>query len=153
MRVDRDDAALAAALHELALHDLFRGALERPASVLDQRTDVVGDDRAYEVLAVAGGGDGAARVVGVSAGADDRRIADAAPALVGHPAGGGRSGDIAPGIHRDGAHRPEPLQLVAGRAAALQHAIELLPACRGDEPVVRYALETLEACELFSALA
>ena len=43
--------------------------------------------RADEVFAVPGGGHRAARVTRVSAGADDGRVADAAPALAGHAAG------------------------------------------------------------------
>ena len=59
------------------------------------RADLVGDAGPDEIFAGAGGRDRAGAVVGKGAGADQRRIADPAPALAGQAAGRGRRGDMA----------------------------------------------------------
>ena len=56
-------------------------------------------------------------------------------------------------VDGDRAYRAESLQLVARRRRAAQHALELLLARRGDEPLVRYPLEAALARELLGALA
>ena len=60
---------------------------------------------ADEIFAGAGRGDRGRAVVGIGAGADQRRIADPAPALAGQPAGRGRGGDMAVRIDRNRANR------------------------------------------------
>jgi hypothetical protein len=55
-------------------------------------------------------------VVGVSSGADQRRIADPAPVFAGDPAGRGRGGNVAAGIARDCADGPVFHRPVEGRA-------------------------------------
>src|SRR5205823_10831167 len=77
------------------------GPGERFAAIPHAGRDVEREHRAYEELDVAGAGDGARGVVGVDAGADDRRIADAARELAGDTAGGGRRREVACAIQRD----------------------------------------------------
>jgi hypothetical protein len=67
---------------------------QRVAAVGHASADVARHDTADVELAPAGAGD-RALVGGVGAGADDRRVADAAELLVGHAAGGGARGDVA----------------------------------------------------------
>ena len=74
-------------------------------ALADLRADFVGDADADEIFARAGRRDRAAAVVGIGAGADDRRIADPAPALAGEAAGRGRGGDMALLVERDRADR------------------------------------------------
>ena len=102
--VDGDHAAVAAEAAQDLVQHLVHGLRQRDATVLDRGADVVGRHCADEVLPVPGGRDRADPVLRVGAGADDRRVADASGALVGHAAGGGRRGEIAGGVAR---HRPD----------------------------------------------
>src|SRR5215467_1051998 len=84
--VQRDHAALAAAAFELVVdHGAYR-RLERHVLVGHHRADVVGDHLADVELALAGAG-GRARLAGIGAGADDRRVAHTSVELVGDTAG------------------------------------------------------------------
>jgi len=84
--VERDDAAVAAQLRHDFHHDLLSRLGDRLALVFDAGADVMRGVGADVVLAPAGCRNRALRV-GIRAGADDRRIADAAEALVRHAAG------------------------------------------------------------------
>src|SRR6185295_11001722 len=94
---------------ELAVDHLVAGRLERPAAEPDPRVDLVRQRAADEELALAGGGDGAAAVVGPGPGADDRRVADAARGLGGVAAGRGRGGEVTRRVESD---RPDRAVLV-----------------------------------------
>src|SRR3954453_2929461 len=83
--VDTDDPAGSADFGDFFERGLGRLRQRLPA-VLHLRGDIVGDDGAYEILAVARAGDGASLVVSVSSGPDDGRVADAAEPLIRHPA-------------------------------------------------------------------
>src|SRR3546814_11492493 len=86
------------------------------------------------ILARSGGGDGAAAIVGIGAGADDRRIADASPTLAGEAARRGRSGKIAVRVARHRADGTEMHVLVEDRARLrVQELLQLLPALLGAE--------------------
>ena len=98
VRVDADDAAGAAGRLEHGLHYIARGLGQALLLVGHARRDVMGDGVPDEVFAVAGAGDAGGAVVGIGAGTDDRRVADAAEAFAGHPAGGGTGGEVALGI-------------------------------------------------------
>ena len=103
--VEREQAHLAAEPDDLVEHRLGR-AVERVAGA-QPRGHVVPGDGADDGLAVAGGRDRAARV-GVGAGPDQRRVADAARRLVAGAAGRGRGGEVArviEGNRADGAKR------------------------------------------------
>src|SRR5205809_2641578 len=103
--VDGNQAAAAAEAGDLRQGGAA-GPGERFAPIAHAGRDVEREHRAQEELAVAGAGDGARGVVRVDAGADDRRIADAAWKLAGDAAGGGRRREVAGAIegHRsDGA--------------------------------------------------
>src|SRR5438552_17696561 len=89
------------------------GPGERFAAIPHAGRDVEREHRAQEELAVAGAGDGARGVVGVDAGADDRRIADAAGKLAGDAAGGGRRREVAGAIQRYRADRAVPCYFVS----------------------------------------
>ena len=113
----------------------------------------------HEVLAAARRGDGASRVVRVSAGADDRRVADAAPALVRHAAGRGRGGEVAVLVARDGADRAEESDVLIGGGGdalallRLERFLELLPPPLGVEVAAgnqRYALLEREFLRAFA---
>ena len=67
----------------------------------------MGDGVADEVFAVAGAGDTAGFVVGISSGADDGRVADAAKLFAGEATGGGASSDVSLGIERHAADGAE----------------------------------------------
>src|SRR3546814_4404586 len=84
-------------------------SLERVAAIFHARGDVVGHGAADEEFAPAGAGHAAAFVRPRTC-ADQRRVADAAPALVGHAAGGGGRGDAAFGIQR---HRADGAEVLA----------------------------------------
>src|SRR4249919_4106253 len=109
--VQRDRAAVAAIRrHDLVDHFL-RGHRQRVAAISHARADVMGDRIADVELAPARARH-AATVVGPRARPDHRRIADAAPALVGHAAGARRRGDMALGIERHRADGAEVLALL-----------------------------------------
>src|ERR1700689_1255621 len=84
LAVDRDDSTLAAERRELLHHHLVHGLAKRSPTEAHARTNIVRDCGADEHLAVSGGRYGAAAVVGVGAGADQRRIADPPETLAGH---------------------------------------------------------------------
>ena len=69
--------------------------LQRLAAEPHPLGQLVRGDGADEIFARAGRRDRRRAVVGIGAGADQRRIADPAPALGGQPAGRGRGGDMA----------------------------------------------------------
>ena len=100
---DGDDAAVAFA--ECSVHDGFGRLLDGLAGELHAGGNRVGDGVADELFAGAGARDGARAVVGVGAGADDRGVADAAPALGGEAARGRRGGEVAVAVEGDGADR------------------------------------------------
>ncbi len=104
----RDDAAVAAHGGQLLPDDLVGGLGEAGVAVLHAGADIARDRRADEVLAMAGSADGAGAVVGIGAGADDRRIADATPLLVGHAAGRSACGEVAVTVQRHRANGREP---------------------------------------------
>jgi hypothetical protein len=82
----------------------------------DAGADLVGDAQPDEILARSGRRHRRGTVVGVSSGADQRRIADPAPVFAGDPAGRGRGGNVAAGIARDCADGPVFHRPVEGRA-------------------------------------
>src|SRR5690349_14674508 len=127
--IERDDAAIAAELRHDFHHDLLRGLVDRLALVLDAGADVVRGVGANVVLAPAGGRYRALRVR-VRARADDRRIADAAVALVGHAAGRRARGEMALLVEGDGANRAVTRRLARGWLVLLflQRFLQLLPA-------------------------
>ena len=118
---------------------------------LHARADIARDADADEEFAGAGGADAADAVLRVGAGADDGRIADAAPAFAGGAAGGGAGGDVAVRVERDDAdgaelvivRRQRQFSARRGRRAggtrrdrqivAAQIRLELLPAALGEE--------------------
>ena len=79
----------------------------RGLAFFDEGADFAGEGEADEVLADTGAGDGASVVVGVGAGADERRIADAAGEFGLHATGGGGGGEVAFGVAGDGADGAE----------------------------------------------
>ena len=102
----RDRAAVAAGRGNVAVDHAVGGAGQRLPGQAHARADLVRGGGAYVELAPAGTRYRAARI-GPGAGADDRRIADAAVALVGHAAGGGAGGQLALRIQRQRADRAE----------------------------------------------
>ena len=67
--------------------------------------DLEGRAKAHKDFAVAGRRHGAARIIGISAGADDRAVADAARQFAGDPACRGRGGKIAVAVACNSADR------------------------------------------------
>src|SRR6185436_10711741 len=136
----RDDAAVAGV--QRAQHDGVGRRLQRLAAELHARGDRARDRVADELLAGAGAADRRERVR-VVAGADDRRVADAAEALAGEPARAGRGREPAVLVAHDAADRA-----VDGRGrgawrrggaaarAFAQHFLEHAPARFGVEPLV-----------------
>ena len=100
----------------------IRRLLHADALIGDERCDLVADAIAHEIFALAGARDGAAAIAGIGAGADDRRIADAAGGLVGVAAGRGRGREMALGVARDRADRAVLLGLAGVRGRADQFA-------------------------------
>jgi len=109
---------------------------------------------------VAGAGDTGCAVVGVGARADDRRVADAAEALAGHPAGGGAGGDVALGVQRHAADGAEvvgvPVRLGGGPWLGLgflllEPCLNLFPAALGEEVFGIDHLEPVVAGEFLGA--
>src|SRR5438094_6412170 len=98
-----DETAVALQTRKLS-HRRARRLRQRLAEIAHARRDVVGEHAADESFAEPGSRDGAG-LIGVIAGADDRRIADPARQLAGVAARRGRSGEIAVGIERHGADR------------------------------------------------
>ena len=139
----------------LALDDVAGGFGRADAGEPDARADLVRDDRADEVLAAAGRRNRAGRVVGIGAGADDRRIADAAPALVRHAARGGCGREVAIPVARDRADRAEVADVLLdrGRALGLLRVLELLPPALGVEVAAGHERHALLQRELLRALA
>ena len=103
-RRDRDQAALAAERGDVGEHSVER-LLQRLAADPHPRGQLVGGDGADEIFARAGRRNRGGAVVGIGAGADQRRIADPAPALGGQPAGRGRDRDMAVDVDRDRSDR------------------------------------------------
>ena len=157
--VHDDDAAVAADLLERAVDHVVRRLGRGDAGEPHARADLVRDDRADEVFAAAGRGDRAGRVVRVGAGADDRRVADAAPALVRHAAGRGRGGEVAVPVARDGADRAEEADVLIGGGGdalgllRLLRFLELLPAPLGVEVAAGHERHALFERELLRAFA
>ncbi len=127
---------------QFPVHDLAHRLGERAAAVAHPRADVVGHGRADEHLSVSGRRNRAAAVVGIGAGTDDRRIADALIALAGHAAGRGRRRQP-PGVSErdrtDGAHVRDGQcrqPVVAGA-----DALELAPALGGMKITARHQCE------------
>src|SRR5207248_1263429 len=88
--------------------------LDGPLAVLHQDADLVRDGVADEDLAVPGGRDRTGGVVGISPGADDGRVADAAVPLVRHPSGRGPGGEVAVAVE---GHRADGPERAIGRRA------------------------------------
>ena len=80
------------------------GLFERLVAIADAGGDIGGGIGADEIFAEAGAADGAA-LVGPGAGADDRRVADAAGSLGEDAAGGSGGGEVAVLVERDSADR------------------------------------------------
>ena len=76
-----DDSAIALQCGELLLDHFVSRCLQLHSLELDQRADLARDREANEVLTRASSGHGARIVRCVRSRADDRRVADAAPAL------------------------------------------------------------------------
>src|SRR5262245_37469761 len=81
--------------------------------------DVVGDGVADKDLAGAGAGDAAGVIVGVGAGADERRVADAPGQPVRQPAGRGAGRQVAVTVQGGGADRPGGPARAAARLLVL----------------------------------
>jgi len=108
------------------------------AAKLHGSTDMVRGDRANEVLAVTGGGDGADPVLGVGSGSDDRGVAHATRALVRHAAGRGGGGEITSRIERDRAYGAVGGRKEVRHRAAVALAFKLSPSLLGAEVAVRH---------------
>src|SRR5690606_21732684 len=140
-----------------AIDHRLAGTGDAVAGQAHARADLVRGGGADVELAPAGAGDRAA-VVGPGAGADDRRVADAAIALVGHAAGrracgeiplriqGNRTDGTEVGARRRGGEQRMRLAVVA------QRLLQLLPALlgvevpgfdQGDALLLREAFRTL----------
>ena len=107
-----------------------------------------------EELPVAGGRDRAGAIVGVGAGADDGRVADAAPALVGHAAGRRGRRQVAVGVQRHGTHGRVPAfrKLQAGLLVG-PDGLELPAPEFGDEPGLVHELQFVIGREAHRPLA
>src|SRR5690606_39096805 len=90
---EHDRAAVAARGRDQAVDHVVGRLLDRVAGQAHPRADLVRGRGADVELAPAGGRDRAASV-GPGARADDRRVADAAVALVGHATGRGTGGKV-----------------------------------------------------------
>src|SRR6185312_91453 len=137
VRVQRDRTAVAAQRGNLLVDDDGGSALDRHAHLAHLHTDRMRGHGADVVLAPAGAGHRAI-AVRVGARADDRRVADAAPALVGHATGRGAGGKIALRIQRHRTHGAEVLRgllVLVGLAGTvlLERLLQLLPAFFGAE--------------------
>ncbi|UWX04843.1 O-acetyl-ADP-ribose deacetylase [Pseudoxanthomonas sp. NC8] len=136
----RDGAAIAAGGGDVAVDHRLGSAGQRLSGQAHARADFVRGGGADVELAPAGARHRAA-CVGPGAGTDDRRIADAAVALVGHPAGGGAGGQPALRVQGQRADRAEvglarQFQQRAGRLRPgflRQRLLQLLPAFLGTE--------------------
>src|ERR1051325_7314834 len=132
--VDGDEPARAADFGDFFERRLGR-LPQRPSAVLHLRRDVVRDDGAYEVFAVARAGDGASLVVSVGSGPDDGRVADAPEPLVRRPARLSPRAEVPRAVEADGPDRAElvlverrrlPFDLRALRRGALLGLLRLL---------------------------
>src|SRR6185503_10708419 len=123
VRVEAYHAAFAANRLQFSLDDGVGRGLDRHVGVLDARADVVRDGVADPEFADAGGRDGAALIVRVGAGADDRRVADTAEALVGQPAGRGAGCEVAVLVER---HRADRAVMVLGLRRLLLFGCQLV---------------------------
>src|SRR4051812_41431172 len=85
-------------------------------------------DSADEEFAIAGGGNGARFIVRVSAGADDRAVADAAGSLVRIAAGRSRGGEITRLVEGHRAHRAVAVRVRERFGSRGTHALQRLPA-------------------------
>src|SRR5690606_19566582 len=136
----RDRTAIAAGLGDVAVDHAVRGAREALAGQAHAGADLVRGGGTDVVLAPTGTGERAA-VVGPGARADDRRVAHAAVALVGHAAGRRARGQLALRIQRQRANRAEVglarqvLRHIARLRLLLflQRVLQLLPALFGAE--------------------
>src|SRR6267378_5914905 len=148
---DRDQAAVPAEFGEYLVQHLAHRLLQVEAAVLDRGAHVMSGHRADEILAVPGRRDRAHAVLGVGPGADDRRVPDASGALIGHPAGGGGSSQIAVAVQRHGSHRALRAGDQVRDALTALLGLELFLALRGAEVVVGDQRETLFQGELLGA--
>ena len=124
---DGDQPAVAAEALE-APDRLDAGVLQPEPAVAQQRVHLVRERGPDDRLAVTGARDRDG-LVGPRAGADQRRIADAAEPLAGDAAGRGRGRQAALGVARHGADRA-----ARARRVALGDAGERGPLALGDEP-------------------
>ena len=113
--------------------------------------ELVGGDGADEIFPRAGCRHGRRAVVGVGPGADQRRIADPAPALGGEAASRGRRRDMAVDVDRDGSDGAVFDRIV--EPAFCEEFLELSPALRDFEPAVRDLLDAVLAREQIGILA
>ena len=109
-------------------------SLQAFAEEADARVDLEGDAFADEELARAGARHRGAAIVGIGARADQRRIADPAPALAGDPAGRGRGGDVPRLVERHRADRAV-FHVDVELAAIGEQFVELAAAFGNREPV------------------
>src|SRR5499427_5859718 len=160
--VQGNHATLAAGAAQFHLHHLVYRLRETHAPILHQRAHVVRNHLAYVVLALARSGDRAGVIAGVSARADERRVADAAAVLVGQTAGGGRGREIPGAVERhraDGAHaqqrtgqRDERRGLACGaRRCGTPRLFEFLLPRRGAKVAARHQRHPLLERELLGA--
>ena len=119
------DAAAAAVVVRHAVQRLGAGALQRPAAPGQARVNSMAEAAANERLAGAGAGYGGAAVVGESAGANHRRVADPSRQLVGETAGGRGGGQMALRIAR---HRAD------GAEGGIVVAEGVIVVIQGDRP-------------------
>src|SRR5690606_30021780 len=139
----------------------FGGFLERGTSVADEGGDIVADDAANEVFAVAGGGNGASGVVSKGSGADDWGIADTAEFFVSHSAGGSGGGEISIFVQSDGSDGSEHFfgrrgvggTFLAGFHFAIAGALPLFDSAFGAEIFVVDEFQFLFARENLGAFA
>src|SRR5689334_2257204 len=108
MPVDADESAGSADFGDFFERGLGR-LRQRLSAILHLRGDVVRDDGAYEVFAVARARNRASLVVGVSSGPDDGRVADAAEPLVRHPSRRSPRAEVSGFVETDG---PDGAELV-----------------------------------------
>src|SRR6266481_3178860 len=103
--------------------------------VSNPRSDLVRHAVADKKLAVTGRGHGAAGVVGIGPGADDRGVADPPWQLAGHPAGRGGGGEVAPTIARNRADGAVAARFVIVGCAGREGLLQGPPARSGVEIV------------------
>jgi hypothetical protein len=110
---------------------VWAASVTRHPPIFQERGEIVGRDGADEKFAVPGGGHGARRVVRVSAGADDRRVADPAWSLVRVSAGRSCGREVACSIEGNSAHGS--VAILIGQRGGRANALQRLPALFREE--------------------